>query len=550
MIRFFQNIDGCKVGTGPQRGCSFRQWCCRGLTIMAGILAALLLESAASSQESPSGLDRRPNLILFLVDDLGWQDTSVPFAAEPTAFNRRYRTPHLDRLVARGMKFTQAYASAPVCTPTRTSILTGLSPGQSHITYWTLHKDQDTSKDHPSLRPPAWQRNGLSADSVCLPRLLQKSGYVTIHAGKAHFGAHGTASSDPTLLGFDVNIAGHGSGGPASFLGVHHFTVAGRRGEKPGSKPTVWDVPGLQKYHGQEIYLTEALALEACAAVAAAVAEKQPFFLNFAPYAVHAPIMANSRYVDGYPDLDDREAAYASMIETVDAALGSLLAKLEELGVIDQTILVYSSDNGGLSAHARGKAPDGATKHTHNAPLRSGKGSAYEGGTRVPTVIHLPTMVEPRTCAEPLISQDFFPTLLELAGVSIPDEHLPKVEGRSLVPLLEGAESWPDRRPLFWHQPHQWGAAGPGIEPFTSVRLGPWKLIYFHAQPRFELYDLARDLGEREDLSTRHPAKVRELAAVLDQWILDRGVQLSLDKESSRPIDLPAAAAERFLQGP
>ena len=501
-------------------------------TLGAGALV-LLLALTGEAKQPP------PNLVLFLVDDLGWQDTSVPFHSERTPFNQRYRTPHLERLAERGLRFTQSYASAPVCTPTRTAIMTGRSPGQTHITWWTLQKDTDTSTRHATLKPPAWRVNGLAETDVTLPALLQQHGYRTIHVGKAHFAAHDTFGADPADLGFDVNIAGHASGGPASYLGRDHFTVAGRNGEPPHSKPTLWDIPGLEKYHGHDLYLTEALALEASVALRAAVRDERPFFLNFAPYAVHAPIMANQLYLSHYPDLDPKEAAYATMVETYDAALGALVETLRELKQLDNTLILFSSDNGGLSAHGRGGEP-----HIHNAPLRSGKGSAYEGGTRVPTIVAGPGVTRSGGVdSTPIISHDFFPTLLGLAGIRIPEELKPSIEGRDLRPLFrEPTAAFDMERPLFWHQPHQWGAPGPGIAPFSSVRQADWKLIYFHADRHLELYDLAHDLGETTNLAAQHPERVATLARTLEAWIKTRGAQMSIEKSTGQPVALPHAA--------
>ncbi len=521
----------------------------RRLSLASGVISCTLIASGASA--APEGAQpARPNIILFLVDDLGWQDLSMPLHSERTPLNDRYRTPNLERLASAGMRFTNAYAAAPVCTPTRTSIMTGRSPGQTHITYWTLHKDHDTSAHHPTLEPPAWNMNGLQQTDVTLPRLLQRAGYRTIHVGKAHFGAVGTSGADPTNLGFDVNIAGHAAGGPASYYGEHRFSVAGREGKEATAEPSVWDIPGLEAYHGKDIYLTEALTFEAEKAMESAVKAGKPFYMNFAPYAVHAPIMANSRYLDSYEDLDAREAAYATMIESVDAALGALIARLDDLAVAQETIIIFHSDNGGLSAHARGKAPNGQTQHTHNAPLRSGKGSAYEGGVRVPAIISWPGVVAGDTiCGAPIISYDLFPTILTMAGVEIPADHAPHVEGCDLTPLLRQEEAWSGAgRALFWHQPHQWGAPGPGIEPFTSIRAGEWKLIYFHADRRLELYNLARDIGEANDLATTQPRIVAALAARMDAWIEAQGVQLSRDRESGEPVEMPGRTAQRSLE--
>jgi len=493
-------------------------------------LALTLLAAPLAAQDVPV----RPNLVLFLVDDLGWQDVSVPFHTERTPFNERYRTPNLERLAERGVKFTQAYASAPVCTPTRTSILTGRSPGQTHITYWTLHKDTDQSAAFPGLAAPAWDVNALQPEDVTLPGLLRDVGYRTIHVGKAHFGARDTAGADPCNLGFDVNIAGHAAGGPGSYLGTNDFSAAHRGGGR------VWDVPGLEAYHGQDVYLTEALTKEALAAVTKAVEDDRPFYLHFAPYAVHAPIEANVRYLEPYAGLDPREAAYATMVESVDTALGALLDQLERLGAADETVVVFTSDNGGLSAHARGGAP-----HTHNAPLRSGKGSAYEGGVRVPLVIALPGAPRAGKVEEtPVISHDLFPTFLTLAGAQAPEEYTATVEGLDLAPLVRGTAPLADRA-LFWNQPHFWGVRGPGIWPFSAIRRGDWKLVWRHADRGFELYHLGRDLGEAVDLAPYEPARVAELAAELADWLERVGAQVSLDADTDTPIEGPRPVAAR-----
>ncbi len=499
----------------------------------------------------PSHANHRPNILLILIDDLGWQDLAVPLHTEPTPFNERYRTPNVERLAREGMRFTDAYASSPVCTPTRTSIMTGMSPARSRITYWTLHKDRDTSANHPNLRAPAWRLNGLQLGDVTLPALLRDAGYRTIHVGKAHFGTHDTPGGDPTNLGFEVNIAGHASGGPASHYGLHHFTVAGRQGQDPSSSSSVWDIPGLEKYHGQDIYLTEALAIEAVGEIERAAEDDTPFYMNFAPYAVHAPIMANRRLLEHYPDLDPREAAYATMVETYDNAIGELLDALERTGELDDTVIIFHSDNGGLSAHARGPAPDGSPAHTHNAPLRSGKGSAYEGGTRVPMIVRWPGVVEPGSISRtPTISHDLFPTILAIAGVEIPAEQEPSVDGRDLAGLLRGRATDLGDRSLLWHMPHEWGSDGPGIDPFSSLREGRWKVLYFHADRRFELYDLAEDPGETNDLAGSQVLVLRRLVGELDKRLRDCAAQLSLDKETGESVEMPLDAMKRRSRTP
>ena len=503
--------------------------------IVAWALFGMLLGHEAAARTAP---DRRPNVVVFMVDDLGWQDLSLPLGPEITPFNRRYRTPNVERLAREGVAFTDAYSASPVCTPTRTAFMTGRHPARTGITYWTLRANADTSSRHPRLKQPAWRNRGLDDGDTTLAGILREAGYRTIHVGKAHFGAIGTPGEDPTRLGFDVNVAGHAPGGPGSFYGIHDFGAMKRQGKEG---PSVWDVPGLESMHGRDVHLTEVLADRAVEEIDRSVEMDRPFFLHFAPYAVHAPIMANHRHLHHYEGIHPREAAYATMIESMDVALGDVMDHLESLDLLDDTIVVFASDNGGLSAHARG-----GERHVHNAPLRSGKGSAYEGGIRVPLIVSGAGGVEDRRIGTPVSVIDLFPTILDLTAVSGPSEHLEEIDGTSLVGLLGGdpdASVPPDDRPLAWHMPHQWGASGPGIEPFTSIRRGDWKLLYFHDGPRIELYDLANDLSERHDLAAERPAVARGLLLDLQSWIDDTGADLSIDLETNAEIISPAAFA-------
>ena len=462
---------------------------------------------------------QQPNIVVFLVDDLGWQDTSVPFHTEVTPFNERYNTPNWQRLADNGTKYTNAYAAGPVCTPSRTSLLTGQSPARSHITYWTLYKDQDTSKKHPTLTPPKWDLDALQPGELTLPSLLQDAGYHTMHVGKAHLGAVDSPGGDPKNLGFDVNVAGQGAGGPGSFYGKHRFMAT--REKMDFDNHQIWDVPGLEKYHDREIFLSEALAIEACYEIEQAVETGKPFFLHFAPYAVHAPLMPNPKYIGKYKDIDKSEAAYATMIESADAALGSVLEQLEKLGIADNTIVIFTSDNGGLSAHARG-----GKAHTHNAPLRSGKGSAYEGGIRVPLIVQGLDKKASVSDAN-VITHDLFPTILQYAGIDVPDDHV--IDGIA----LEDVQS---DRVIGWHQPHQWGASGPGIEPFTAIRQGKWKLIFFHADERYELYNLETDIGETKSVIPHFPLIFKEMRNTLLNWAINREAQPSILTETGEPV--------------
>lgn len=492
------------------------------LLTIALLSVSLLFIGCNHGPEANESAMERPNIIMFLVDDMGWQDTSVPFHTEMTPFNKRYRTPHMQKLASKSTLFTNAYAASPVCTPTRTSIMTGQNPARSRITNWTIQGN--VGKKHSLLTAPDWNYNGLTAVSSTpnaiytptLTHILQSRGYHTIHVGKAHWGSVDSDGQDPLNLGFDVNISGHASGGPSSYYGEWKFM-------KKHGKPTRWDVPGLEKYHGKKINLTEALTIEACEAIDSAVKSNKPFYLNMAHYTVHAPIMADHKYVQNYPDLDPREAAYASMVEAMDVSLGQIMAKLKQLGQAENTIIIFFSDNGGLSAHARG-----GQKHTHNAPLKSGKGSSYEGGTRVPLMIHWPGHTRKAYRSDtPVISCDLFPTILEMANVQDAQRYTHSIDGVSITSLVKGHD--PERplaRPLVWHYPHQWGAPGPGIWPYSAIRVGDWKLIYFHAGKRFELYNLKDDIGETDDLAESEPERVRLLAELLGKYLRSVDAQM------------------------
>ncbi len=483
-------------------------------------------------------MKKKPNIVLFLVDDMGWQDTSVPFHSSATELNRRYRTPNMERLAKSGMKFTQAYACS-VCSPTRVSLMTGMNAARHRVTNWTLKKNASNDRRHPTLDFPEWNVNGLSpkpgiertVHAKALPAFLKEAGYRTIHAGKAHFGAIGTPGEDPRNIGFDVNIGGHAAGGPGSFLGNQNFSAAWRKGDR------VWDVPGLEKYHGKETFLTEALTIEANAAMDQAIKDKKPFFLYMSHYAVHVPFAKDDRFYKKYLDagLDHKEAMYAAMVEGMDKSLGDILQNVERHGLSESTIVLFMSDNGGLSASGRGGKP-----HTHNKPLSSGKGSAHEGGVRVPMLAHWPGVTKPgSTTSQPVIIEDFFPTILELAGVDDIYQIGGAVDGMSFVPLLRNeVDVRRDRRPLFWHFPNNWGPKGPGIGPSSSVRRDAWKLIYYYDDQRFELFNVAKDIGEVHNLADDYPDIRNELADELRTYLNSVSAQFPIDKRSGKPVSI------------
>ena len=310
-----------------------------------------------------------PSIIVFLVDDMGWQDTSVPFWEKPTEFNKRYRTPNMERLAKEGLKFTNGYAF-PVCTPSRVSLITGVNPARHHITHWTS-PNANVNTDYPdtTLNFVPWNIQGMSPvagventfHATPLPALLKNAGYYTILSGKAHFASTGTPAGDPKNVGFDVNIAGSSIGHPASYYGESNY-------DRPvNGKPNRNAVPGLEAYHGTHTFLSDALTIEALKALEKPVNEKQPFFLYLSHYAVHTPILPDPRFVDRYlkMGLDSIEANYASLVEGMDKSLGDVMDFLEKQHLADNTVIFFLSDNGGLST-----APlRGGQGYTHNLPL-------------------------------------------------------------------------------------------------------------------------------------------------------------------------------------
>ena len=485
------------------------------LAIPVGSVAAD--ETAQSNPAKGKSAQRPPNIVFFLVDDMGWQDTSVPFHTEPTPLNARYQTPNMERLASQGMKFTQAYACA-LCSPTRVSLMTGLNAARHRVTNWTLRKNQQTDRPRRDVQAPKWNVNGLSPTegiertivAETLPMRLREAGYRTIHVGKAHFGAQGTPGSDPRNLGFDVNIAGHAAGGPGSYYGKNNFSAAFRRGD------LIWNVPGLEKYHGQDVYLTDVLTEEANRAMDEAIAEGKPFYLYMSHYAVHAPWEADLKRIEKYRQqgLRGHAAVYASMIESMDASLGSILENLKRHGVEKETIVVFMSDNGSPKQNPR------------NLPLRGHKITPYEGGIRVPLIVRWPGVTKAASlCREQVIIEDIYPTFLEMAGVADAPGASRTIDGVSFAPLLRGESGPAAERPLFWHYPNTYDQP-----PYSAVRQGDWKLIYHHAGKRLELFNLAEDIGEQHNLAGEQPEVAARLAKTLGEFLRQVDAQMAIDK--------------------
>lgn len=444
---------------------------------------------------------KQPSIVFILLDDLGWRDLTC----YGSTF---YETPNLDRLAGEGMRFTDACAACPVCSPTRASLMTGKYPATVGVTDyidWSgkWHPQRGQLIDAPYLK-------GLPASEITVAQALRENGYVTWHVGKWHLGGTGRY---PTDCGFDINIGGCEAGSPS-----HGYF-------------SPWNIPapGLQDVP-DGIYLTDYLTDEAIRLIKSN--DGRPFFLNLWHYAVHTPIQAPANLVEKYkakvaqlgldkiPALEEGEffpterkrnqrvqrrlfqsnPVYAAMIENLDTNIGRLLDAVPE-----NSIVIFTSDNGGL-ATAEGSP-------TSNRPLSEGKGWMYEGGTREPLLVRWPGVVKPGTvCTAPVTSPDFYPTLLEAVGLSLrPQQHL---DGISFMPALKGKADF-DRGPLFWHYPHYGNQGG---TPGASVREGDWKLIEFFEDGRLELYNLRDDVGETHNIAAEHPEITRPLHCKLVAW--------------------------------
>ncbi len=436
---------------------------------------------------------RKPNFIFILVDDMGWADIGCNGS-------RYYETPNIDKLASQGMRFINAYAACAVCSPTRASIMTGRYPARLGVTDWIRSRFQGgkipEDKKNPTeyaggekqrlLCPPnaLW----MELDEITIAEMLQSAGYTTCHIGKWHLGADDWY---PEKQGFDYNIGGCDYGQPPTYFDPYF-----RKGQG--------DIPTLKPRREGE-YLTDREADEAVQFIREH--KDRPFFLYLAHYAVHTPIEAKADVTKKYqakPPTQQKNAKYAAMVESVDDAVGRICSALDESKLADNTVIFFTSDNGGL------------LPITNNAPLRSGKGYPYEGGIREPLIVRWPGVVRPgSTSDEPVISVDYFPTLCEAAGVPLPTDR--DIDGVSLVRhLRSGATQSLRRDALFWHFPHYRGA---DVVPYSIVRAGEWKLIKRYEGKTFELFNLQDDLAERDDLSEARPEKVRELEAKLQTWL-------------------------------
>ena len=433
----------------------------------------------------------QPNIVVIMADDLGWRDLHC-------YGNEQIDTPFLDQLAAEGMRFTDAYAAAPVCSPTRAAMMTGLAPARLRLTNHAPGNPDGFALPGSDLQEPETVRH-LALSYTTIAERLSAAGYATGHVGKWHLSYVNPRGSEqldqrelyPEKQGFDVNIGGNSSGGPPSYF-------------SPYRNPTLKDGAAGE-------YLPSRLADEAMNFVRSN--RGRPFFLNWWPYSVHYPMQAPAELIAKYRQRQEvKDPVYAAMIEGMDAAIGRFLKQLDEAGLRDNTLILFKSDNGGYSGDHR--------------PLRGFKGTLYEGGLRVPWIVRWPGRVPAGSiCATPVISTDCYPTLLEAAGVQpVPGSTL---DGRSLIPLFEQKPGF-DRDAIFFHYPnyafHKKNRLG------SAMRAGDFKLITYYDNGELELYRLSSDIGEEVNLSQQHPEIVRRLKAKLDAWLRQTDARLPVRK--------------------
>lgn len=485
------------------------------ITLYKSITLALLSLATSLIYAQPS----QPNIIIFIVDDMGLMDTSVPMLTDdqgnPKTYplNELYRTPNMARLAERGARFSTFYAQS-VCSPSRISILTGQNAARHLSTTWIRPNGNNRGK----FGPTDWNWEGLGKDDNTLPRVLSEHGYRTFHVGKAHFGPEKHEGEDPLNLGFDINIAGGAMGQPGSYYGEENYD---------NKKRDTHDVPHLEKYHGTDTFLTEALTLEASQLIRESAEANTPFFLHLSHYALHTPFSIDPRFENNYADRDlpGNTLKFATLVEGMDKSLGDVIDLLEQLEIAENTLILFLGDNGS-------DAPGTPHAISSSAPLRGKKGTHYEGGMRVPFIVSWarPNANNPLQQRLQISSgfiqnkigtiMDIFPTILDLAEAPKPESHI--VDGKNLGPFLSGDSVVTSDETFLMHFPHAHRS-----EYYTVYRNGDWKLIYHYFPGRsknqpepYELFNLKEDPTESENLADSHPEKlvamIQEMTAQLE----------------------------------
>lgn len=456
----------------------------------------------------------KPNIIIFLVDDMGVMDTSVPFltdaVGEPVVYplNKWYRTPSMARLAEQGTRFSTFYAQS-VCSPTRATIMNGQNATRHATTQWIRPEDNNKGK----FGPESWNWTGLKKADVTLPRVLQGAGYRTLFLGKAHFGPLDSEGADPLNLGFDVNIGGAPWGRPKSYFASDHY------GNHPKyAKHMTHNVPHLEAYYDTDTFLTEALTVEANKEISKSVEAEEPFFLLMSHYALHSPFDSDPRFAPNYKDSDKskKAQAFATLVEGMDKSLGDIMDHLDTLGVAEDTLIFFLGDNGS-------DAPLGGSHEVaSSAPLLGKKATHYEGGMRVPFIAawakpNASNLEQQRLpIAQGTIQtqlgtiMDLYPTILRVAGATNPAGHI--YDGYSLDKLLSGQSDEAHPEVFLMHFPHDHRS-----KYFTSYRNGDWKLVY-HYYPKmnkqsshYELFNLKDDFAESKNFAHSNPEKLNAM---------------------------------------
>ena len=457
-----------------------------------GLMAAALMALVVGTSPAEADDHQPPNVVFIMIDDLGWTDVGC-------YGNDFAETPHIDQLAAEGVRFTDFYAAGAVCSPTRASIQAGRNQARFNLTdfipgHWRPFEKVITPQT--ALHLPR--------DITSLGDIMKQSGYKTGYFGKWHLNWRG--GPQPWEVGYDHTV----------LRGGRHF------GFNPRGRPD--NPPKPEK----DAYLTEYLTDRTLDFIEAN--ENRPFFAFLSHYAVHIPLQARMELVEKYrnkeaPEDGVNNPVYAAMIEHCDNSVGRIMDKLDELGLAEDTIVVFTSDNGGLYK----RYGPGGQAVTSNAPLRNEKGSIYEGGIRVPTIIRWPGVTpEGATCDVPTISHDFYPTFVDAAGGSLPEDE--PIDGKSLMPLLKDPAAELDREAIYFHYPHYHHS-----RPATAIRSGEWKMLHFYDNNSVELYNLASDIGEQNNLAESKPNVVRRLRARLDAWREEVDADVPMPNPAFRP---------------
>lgn len=437
--------------------------------------------------------NNRPNIVFIVADDLGWTGLSG-YGSD------LHETPNIDRFVDENLKFTNAYSAAAICSPTRASIMTGKHPARLNMTTWHENSGPPKPNSQNKLLAPTTLGN-LPLDEVTIAEVLKEAGYYTAHIGKWHMGG---ADHYPETQGFDINIGGTMWGMPQTFWYPY-------RGWRSVDQELRY-VPGLEEFNptDEKSYLTDRLTDKALEIIEAK--KDEPFFLHMSYYSPHVPIEGKPKLVEHFEkkvnsDMYHKNPEYAAMIASLDDNVERILNKIDDAGLTDRTIVIFYSDNGGVIGPR--------VNEENNYPLRSGKGTYYEGGIRVPLIVSWPGVTEPGGTSEvPVTSTDFYPTFLEMAELKGNEEHNKNIDGVSLVPLLKEPSTKLERESLYWHFPHYY----PTTNPVSAIRKGEWKLLHYFEDDRLELYNLEKDLREEDNLVDKYPDRTHDLFLNLKKW--------------------------------